>query len=369
MVLGIKLEIDKASVKEASKELHRGDSKTRKDTTKAAKDTKKTDNTKSTKDSKKDKTLKGALTGGIIGGFVGAIVGSLKPIQELLKVIGGILQIFLVPVLILLKPFLILFLKLGMALSKWLSKAARTVGEGPASEFLDKFKTEEPEGEKLTGLDAIRNWMLELLGVLGDVGALLFNVGGAIGQFFFDKILWPLVEWFASKVAQLGEFLSNTWKQIKDVFTRIKNGIFNAFWSVINFIQTIPSLFAKGLEFIADLGIKIWDTIKAGLSGIVNLGSRIVGFIMDKISSFFGGGSSQSHQDVLITSSGQVHDFSPQDNIMAFKDFSTVANAGGQSGGSNITINVEGFVGDEDTLADKIGRALSKSSKGGIVNF
>ena len=87
--------------------------------------------------------------------------------------------------------------------------------------------------------------------------------------------------------------------------------------------------------------------------------------IWDNITSFGFGGSDDGGEttdvtDALITNKGDIVKFHPNDNIMAFQ-------GNIPTGGTTINVNVDGFVGDEDLLAEKLSKTLNELNRG--VNF
>lgn len=371
MVLGIKLEIDKKSIRDASNKLSVNKSKGN-DFGAAAGAVIGTEIAEEERKGSKNK--EGGILGmAALGGFLGAILSNLKPIRDLLSVIGGILQIFLMPVLILLKPFLVLFLRLGLFLYKLFNKSKN--GDGPVSSKLQGLKMDDQTGGLAGIFSKITNFVIDILGFFGDI---FFGIGFAIGDFLYNYVISPISnlitnliltisDGIVNAIQWLMESMGNAFQWIKNVSENIWQWVVLGFQRVINFGSQIWGFFAQGLENIKDLGSRIWELLKNGLKSLANLGERIWAFIKSAMGSIFGG-KSTSVNDALITSNGQIVRLNPNDNVMAFQDFKSVSDYSGKSGG-NINITVHGFVGDEDTLADKISKALSKSSRGSVVNY
>lgn len=389
MVLGIKLEIDKKSIRDASKALRGG-------VDRGARGIKKNlgigtaagavvgaevgQEGQPEKKKKGDGKGNGAFGGALIGGLIGAVVGSLKPIQELLGVVAGILQIFMVPVLILLKPFLILFLKVGIALMK-----AFTPGAGET----------KPEGVKRKGgiiagllvgafvaiVAAFAGAPALIIGAIAlaafFIGKALFDFGWWLGGKFVEVFSWvldtliiPVFQWLGEQFKGFGIALKIAWQWIMNAAKIVWGWFVKGFKLVLQFGSMIWDLFIKGLSLISNFGSMIWDLFKNGLKSIADLGTRIWNWIKSSLGSFFGGGGSTSVDDALITNQGQVIKLNPNDNVLAFQDFSQVSNiAGGGAGGTNINVTVNGFVGNDQEIAERLAKALNKSSRGGVVQF
>lgn len=381
MVLGIKLLIDKASVQSATKELRGGAEKVGK----KIKGTEPIEVGKKEKKKKDKEKEKSAFSGAAIGGFIGAIIGSLKPIQELLSVIGGILQIFMVPIMILLKPFLVLFLKVGIALNKWLTKQNKTTAQKAGN--IGGIILAALTAILLIVTTALGGWAIALIAlIVGFAGKYiiqaiiwiatkLFEFGTKIGQWLFDKIIVPVGDAIYNAIIWVVEFIKKAWEWIKDVAKNIKNWIITAFKNIVEFFKSIPGLFLEGLSFIADLGVKIWNFFLDGLSFISNLGVKIWNWIKDSLGNLFGvkgkasGGPVSGGTPYLVGERGpELFMPSSSGNIVPnFKTFNSGGNGG--SGARNINITVNGFVGDEDTLAYKISKALNEGSRGSVANY
>ncbi len=390
MTLGIKLIVDKGSAKAASKELGKG---TKKGVSQGINSgTGAIAGAIAGEEAAGGKKKgKGAFGGAALGGLIGALLGTLEPIKEILGVIGGILKIALVPVMMLMKPFLILFLKLGMVLLKMFTGggleeqgAALATGrglqadtiEGSAGEFVQGFK------DKFFGwIDEMFNFQTSSL-FLASMGAFLKVFITGLGNIFFGFLdilggVWDvIVGIFTGDLDRIVQGIVKIFTGIFDIFLGVLKTIVGAAGMVGTIIGNILVGLWNGLKALIGLGAKLFnmivDTVKSGLSVLAGIGKAIkdaaLGFIKG-----IGGGIKRIFgvNDALITSGGDVVKFHPDDNIMAFKDFSTLAAAGsGQgSGKGDIYITVEGFVGSEEELADRMGRALNSSSRGGTSNF
>ena len=399
-MLGITLEIDKQSVKNAGKEIKDSFKKEMNEVVdnykQLGKDVKETFGKKksggvSRPGQKKDDKNTGlaAGIGGAIGGVIGTLVSQLKPIKDLLSVISGIMQIILTPVFMLLKPFLVLFLKVGMGLYKWLNDngffgAVQEIADGVSEGGLQGGvkalgEVTEPFAQEKKGWAAIISTALIAVGalilfVLGGWILALLGVVAALVIVFWDQIKAAFM-WVADKI-------KTAWNWIGDTATKVKDWIVSAWEGIASFFtETIPNLFEKGLQVIknfglwiwdkfvlglqavANFGANIWDLFKDGLSSISNLGSKIWKYIKNALSSLVGKGSDVTDvDDAYISSDGSITRLNPNDNVIAFQDFSALGSYAG--GGGEKVINLyftnEGFVGDEQTLAEKFGEILNK---------
>jgi len=375
-MLGISLEIDDRSVK-----------KTKKDLSGASGGTTSTKRKGGKLDVASSAGI-GAALGGFVGGAIGAVVSALKPIQQLLEVVGGILTIFLQPILMLLKPFLVLFLKVGLGLNKWLKGLGiGSVGEGPASQALEPFKL--PEAEGLEGfLNDISNFTIGLIGVLGDIVLIIFEIGKEIGQALWDYLIEPILDFgmeignwlYDSLIVPIADFITNMLIRWMEIFLSVGKFILTIGIKIWEFILDslkfiadlglkIWTFFLEGLKSIADLGVKIWEWFKNSLSSIADLGSRIKDYILSLISKMMGfggrasGGYVSGNTPYLVGEQGpEIFMPTNSGNIIPNNELS-----GG--GGQTININVTGFVGSEDELADKVSKALNDRSRGGNVNY
>lgn len=396
MVLGIKLEIDKASVKNAAKQLRggieRGGQRVRRGlglgagvgAVVGAEVGHEGGDSGDKKKKGKKGGKNGALGGALLGGFAGAIIGSLKPVQELLSVIAGILQLFLVPILILLKPFLVLFLKVGIALLKAFSSDP---SQSESEKKTNKIGTIlGVVGAIIAGIAAALAGAPALLIAAAAIAGFflvkkLFEFGVWLGDMLangmrwaWDNVIKPVWEWLGQKLKSIGAILEKAWSWIKDAASLIWSWFLSGLNKVINFFSKIPGLLMLGLNAVVDFFKSIPNLFMEGLKFLANLGERIWKFIKSSLIGLVGGSSSQSVDDALISSSGQITRLNPNDNVLAFQDFSQVQNVAGASGGfsrggSPVSITVNGFVGNDQDIADKISKAMSKSTRGSVANF
>jgi hypothetical protein len=390
MVLGIKLVVDKSSAKEAGKTM-------RQEAEKAVKK----EQRKKALDAEKSKVRKelgiddgkgkkgGAGKAAAVGGFIGAIIGSLKPIQELLEVIGGIMKIFLIPILMLMKPFLILFLKLGLKLMKMFTgpgletqKEALQGGRGldtgdevsgSAGEFIAGLKE-----RFFTWLDGIFDGFNAASLFEAYISAFLLLFVSGLGNLFFGFLdilggLWDLI---------IGIFTGDV-ELIIQAILKIFTGIFDSFMGVlkmvVGFFGIIGTLLGEGLvilwnrlQILVGIGQWLFDALVSVLSASLNVLNGIGAWILSKIKSFFGmggGGKSTSVNDALITSDGDIVKFNPNDNIMAFQDPETLGKMGGGGRGGDVYITVEGSVWSEGDLAEIISKKLNEGSRGSTSNY
>ena len=392
MTLGIRVEFDKTSVRQASKELNKG--------TKKGVSTGLNQGTGAIAGVLAGETLTegapkgkgkgkgdGVFAGAAIGGLIGALLGSLKPIQELLSVIGGILQIFMVPVMILLKPFLVLFLKVGLLLMKAFSgggiernKEALTTGRGLQT-------GEEVFGSAGAGIAGLKErfftWLDNLFAIqfgslfTATIGAFLKVFVSGLGNVFFGLFdmlggLWDIIAGvFTGNLDRIAQGVIKIFTGIFDVFMGVLKLVVGFFGIIGTLIGNALVIFMDGMRLLGRIGSWIRGQLISVLTSSFNVLKNIGSWIKDKILGFFGGGGgkSTSVNDALIKSNGDVVRFHPNDNIMAFQDFSTLAAQGSGSGPGQVIIQVEGFVGDEDTLADRISEALNRSARGSAAPF
>lgn len=364
-MLGITLEIDKSSIDNAKKEFGKSD-------------------VGGTKAISKSKTKSGGTTGAL-GGLgsmlskaipIAALVSLIKPIRQVLEVIGAVLSIGLKPLLPILRAFLLfgvyIFKKInGIFSSKNKEKAEAAIpkaeGEGVIAEMYNSLIRPFIVFGAMIG-----QWLWDAIIVPA------FNFGTKIGQWLFDKIIVPIADaitWIILTVTGLivdgfnliVDGLKLVWDLLKKSFEIIWSGLK---WVWEKLLKPVWEWLKAGFETIWTKIIKpVWDGIKTAFEGVRDFIQKIVDKFKDiwnSIKSGFGLFNKKDKttkvNDALITSRGDIVKFHPNDNILAFQNNIP-------SGGTNININVDGFVGDEDKLAEVVMKAISNKTRGSTGSF
>jgi hypothetical protein len=392
-MLGITLKIDERSIDKAQKRLNKSNSSDAITTGASAGagaivGEEIMDGMEEEKTKKKPSKTEGSMLGklGVMAGGIMALVTFVKPIKQLLEVIGAIISIGLKPLLPLLRIFLLagvwIFKKLNDFFKKIFSPGRKEKVEGMIPEatgegFLSELYNNLIRPLLLFG-GMIGDWLYEAI-ILP-----LFKFGMAIGDWLYEAIILPVsdgitsVIFFVSDILKKGfsylvEGLNWIWNTLlKPVFISLWNGIK---WVWSNLLNPIWSWLSEKFKSIWNNIIKpVWEFIKEKFNSIKNFLGKIVdaiksvyNTIKDAISKipFVGDGDDSETivTDALITSKGDIVKFHPKDNIMAFQKTPPI------SGGTTINIKVDGFVGDEDLLAEKIEKAISSRNRGGLSQF
>jgi len=349
------------------------------------------------KDTEKKTKKSNKQLAGMIGKAIpiAALIALVKPIQQILQVIGAIISVGLAPLLPIIRMAL-------LGLLAFVQKIAKLFGVGGT-----KTKTEEGKAGEQEAFEA-RPVQEQIEGTAGDVvSKMKSGFRGLIDKLFnpdnftslFGKHFATVAELFGSgfgnQIFGFLDIIGGVIDVIVGIFTLdmdlIGQGIKNIFGGMWDILVGIGKMFAgffgmigvvlghlwlhlkkafnsiieyivDSFEEIKEIGIWLWDTLTDIFSSAFDVLKGIGSWIWDEVTSFFGGGDggSTSHEDVLITNTGEVHDFNPNDNIMAFQgDIPT--------SGNTYNIKVEGFVGDEDLLAEKLSKTLNELNRG--VNF
>jgi hypothetical protein len=344
----------------------------------------------------------GSFAGGFLGSIAGSILSSVKQLFDPLNAIASLLVAALFPIL---KPFLILFIKLGLLLYKWISGILGTgdtksgvVGPANTGDGLaigDMGKSILTWGSILGGILAaivvllapvevgfmgIAAVVLAIAGVFYGIGKFALQLGWYVGQGLhaiwlmlviaaqwiadiFMKFIgllgdaWSwIVTTFKEKWAQFLELLSASWEMLKKFGTWIWDGlvlVFTAAWETLKTFGT----------WIWDSLVAIFTTSFAALSGIGQWISDKIKSMVSSVKSLFGkgGGSGSSVQDAIITPNGDIIRTSPADYLIATKNPGSLM---GGSGSSNINVTINGGMITED-VAKQIGKIISRQVKMG----
>lgn len=312
---------------------------------------------------------------------IAALISLIKPIRQTLEVIGAILSIGLKPLL----PLLRIFLLAGVWIFKKLDKFLKGLFS-ETKENAPQLSLKETDSELSSVIKKIINGLLM-------IGTFFFNLGKKIGDWLLNGIIRPISDFILNVINQASTFILGVIKSISEFITEavtetfglIKEGLLTVWrglkfsWEIISrglrwvwegLIKPVWTWLKGKFESIWNVIIKpVWDWIKDKFNSINNFLIKIVNKIKsvwDKIRNFklpsFGGGRETKVNDALITDSGRVIKFNPNDNILAFQ-------GNLPSGNTTINIKVDGFVGDEDLLAEKITKAISNRNRGGLSNF
>ena len=333
-----------------------------------------------------------AFAGGFIGSLLGDLLSSVKSLFEPLSAIANMLVLALFP---LLKPFLILFLKVGLLLFKWLNSAiGGLTGDGPATTTStdDAGNMITEAGTGLSG--ALWAAGTVLVGTILAIGtglsvgwiAALSVLGGIIiskaGTIFVDMFL-SMVNWideafgtnFIEPISGILDGFVMVFQGLYDIFAglisldfgQVWEGLkksLNGLWEIMKntFILSFDSLkflLEKSFEVLADFGTWIYDGLVTIFTTSFDALTGIGTWIWDKVTGFFsfGGGSDTSVNDAIITPNGDIIRTNPNDYLIATKNPESLGNGG--SGGQTINVNINGGLITEDVAID-IGRILQR---------
>jgi hypothetical protein len=367
---------------------------------------------------KKKKEDGGAFKGGFMGAILGNLLSSVKALFDPLSAIASLLVMALFPIF---KPFLILFLKIGLLLYKWLSAAV--------SGYTSLTGGNKTDGSVKTGGEIGGAVVGGVLGasVAGPVGAVIgATVGAAVGALLPNALkglqnLWTIAtawadklmsifgidmdnvrravvtfiyqtlpdfftktipEWFSNcmrALGNIGQWMWNTlvdtfmatWSVLKDMgkwFWDTLVNIFTITWNILKNIgqwmwDTLVKIFTTAWQVLTGVGQWIWDTLVDIFASAFNVLRGIGDWIWNKLTSMFGGDDSSSDNnvgDAIITPNGDIIRTSPSDYLIATKNPSSFG--GGSGGMSNINVSINGGLITED-VAKKIGQIILKEVK------
>jgi hypothetical protein len=332
----------------------------------------------------------GAFAGGVVGGLLGSLLSSVKMLFDPLSAIASLLVAALFP---LLKPFLVLFLKVGILLFNWLNDQFAKGGgveggmlgrlvdglTGQGDTFVDKLVNTLAVGTFVTGLIAA------LIGGAGFVKALVaglvltgaFNIGLWLGDKLADLVVgtFNFGRWLATKMIDLivGTFNFGVWlgEKIADIVIGTFNigkwlgkNIADFIVGKIDAVKDMWSWFTQNLfgDDKIDINTQVWGFIKGLFKGGINVGTTVWNWFKGLFKgSLLGGdnGSTSSMEDGIITPNGDMIRTSPNDYLIATKTPSSLFGGSGGSGSSNINVTINGGLITEDVARD-IGRMIQR---------
>ena len=327
----------------------------------------------------------GAFGGGLIGSLLGSLLQSVKSLFDPLSAIASLLIIALFPIF---KPFLILFLKVGLLLFKFLNKMLGT--DSPVSGLGGKTD----EGDTVVGSlgKKIALWagivvgiIAAIVSVVGGLSVSLAVIIGLLTVLFWKTmiegliqtalVLWDFAVFVWDLLVKAGGWLSDKWKDfiawlspiLKEVVDMIKEKwkdfleILSKSWEKLKTLGTwiwdaLVKTFTTAFESVKNLGTWIWDTLKTTFTNAFEALKGIGKWILRKIKSFlpFGGGSDSAVNDAIITPNGDIIRTNPSDYLIATKNPGALM---GGSGSSNINVTVNGGMITEEVAKD-IGKII-----------
>lgn len=347
-------------------------------------------------ESKKGSSGGGAFAGGFAGSILGNILSSVKQLFEPINAIATLLVAALFPIL---KPFLILFIKVGLLLYKWLSSTLGSLtgdGAGVTTTIDENGNEVNKAGDGLkSALFILGAVIFGVIAAIAGAPALLIAgiailagvLTSAVGSFIVDMVL-KLFTWidetfgtnFIEPLKIFFQGLADVWnglydmvvglltldiKAVWDGFVKMSRGIVGILIGVFGFIwEAIKAGFTKGINLLSEFGTWLWEllktTFKSSLSALSSLGSWLLGWIKDIIRSmnpFGGGGGGKSVNDAIITPNGDIIRTNPSDYLIATKTPGSFG--GGSSGSTSVNVTINGGLITEEVARD-IGKIIQR---------
>lgn len=426
--LGIKLEVDDASIQKSLSVINNaigkntGDAVTRKALEALKKEQEALQVNKRKKEVAKDLGVNlpkgeggGVFAGSLLGTLLGNILSQLKPVTQFLSAIAAVLTVALAPLLPILKIFLTLMIFVAKKLNEWLTSAIKDINtktSGKSSENVlannDVFKTNKGDSQMgfVDDMKAIwKNFIDSLFeqdwgSVIGiNLSAVVATFAEGIGNILFglidifrgitDLVVGIFTRNWAEAWNGIKEIVNGVWEIFKGVLQTVTAAAFAVVVLVIGLPGKIAEIIVKVVQFLwkgltdfftgvwaglKDLGKWVWDKITGILGSAFNVLSGIGQWIWNKITSMIGLGkhsTSAGSVDDGIISGGKIITTDPADYIIATKNPQSLMNGPSNTRADNGPVNVyvQGFVGDEEQLAYKIAKALGSTSRGGSTNW
>ena len=331
-----------------------------------------------------DTAGRGAFAGGAIGALLGNLLSSVKLLLDPLTAVASLLVVALFPIF---KPFLILFLKVGLLMFKWLNKILGTKSDAPGIIGTGKG------GEDIIGEQG-KELALKFGIIIGILAGVVAAVAGApalfiaaiaiifvflgkkliefsilLGAKLADFIIWfgdklkSFVGWLGEKWSLFVDWLSGTLNKIITLISEKWSDFLDLLsksWEVLKdlgqwIFDSIIKILEISWDVLKDLGTWIFDTLKEILTTAFDAVKDLGGFIKSTVKSLlgFGGDSSTSVNDAIITPNGDIIRTNPADYLIATKDPSALG--GGSRGASTINVTINGGL-----ITDEVARDIGK---------
>lgn len=332
----------------------------------------------------------GAFKGGFLGSILGNLLSSVKQLFEPISAMATLLVAALFP---LLKPFLILFIKVGLLLFKWLQGALSGLGSSEAGIETDSSGKSTVGDSLKSALFIVGAIIAGIIAALSGAPILLVAAIAVLGGLLISKVGSFLIQTLLNVVAWIDKtFGTNLLEPLKIVFNGIAN-VFNGLWNILTSLleldfkgvwEGLKQVFTGLWEIMKGIFLLAWEKLKTVVIGSFGIFKTIGTFIFDSmttilttsfsvlksigkwilnsVKSFFsfggGGGSSgttTSVNDAIITPNGNVIRTNPSDYLIATK---TPGSLGG-SGSKDIIVNINGGLITED-VARQIGKIIKR---------
>lgn len=338
-----------------------------------------------------------AFAGGALGGLFGSLLSSVEQLFAPLSAVASLLVASLWPIL---KPFLILFLKIGIKLNKWLQSALAGfgLGTGAGGVSVDSEGIVQA-GEKIKSAFFLIGAILSgVVAAFAGAGPLLIGAVAILGGLIVSKVYSILIEKFLSMAKLMDELwgsnllepimmifngiadtfmglwnmvmslLTLDWEGFNAGFTQMWNGALNVFKGILLLAwETFKAYWTKGIETLKTVGNWMFEFLKERFTQSFQVLKDIGSWIRDRIKGFFsrlnpfGGGSSKSVNDAIITPNGDVIRTNPSDYLIATKTPESLGGMGGKGG--TVNVNINGGLITED-VANQIGAIIQRQ-----INF
>ena len=334
-----------------------------------------------------------AFMGGALGGLFGNLLSSVEQLFQPLSAVATLLVSALFPIL---KPFLILFLKVGLLMYKWLNSMIGGLsggGDATTTEINAKGEEVTKAGTGLAGslfligaivagvAAALMGAPVLIIGAVALLGGMLVSKVGTffadvllgvatkIDSLFGSNLLEPLKTFFTG-ITMIGQgiydmfasLLSLDFVGVWDGLTKVWQGSFKVLEGIIGVIwESLKLTFTLGFDVVKGIGTWIIDSLKSLFTTSFEAIRGIGTWIRDKIKSIFSslnpfsrGGGGGFVNDAIITPSGDVIRTNPSDYLIATK---TPGSFGG-GGSPNVTVNVQGVI--DDSLIREISQRIMR---------